>query len=234
MYNAFCKGTLAYLQCVNEDCTHVWKPPSHSPIPVKLKTAVQRPPDDDCKLNETDKGVVYTINIADPESLPKCPMCKSLARPNVSMFGDDSVSWKSQRAHAQRHRMYQFLNKFINLHTQTYDKQKTDSSAATTTGELSNKQKKRLLVLEIGCGRSIHSLRCDVELLVQTFPEVDLIRINPDVSEARIVTASQEHGAQVLLPVGAKEGLLSIGSLLGAVSRRPMRLVKSTRGDDYI
>jgi len=229
-------GTLSVLQCVNEDCTHVWQ--SANAVPVTLTTAIQGPvtgqtdnttdDDDDDNDNDNDDDNSHRLAVAEKDSLPKCSKCREIGRPNVSMFGDDNVSWKPERAHAQRARMFQFLRRYVDL--------KATSSPPDTADD--EKARKRLVIIEIGCGQSIHSLRCDVELLVQQFSNVDLIRLNPDLETPRCFEKTNRAdkgagvgagGAKVLLPVGAKDGIVGIGKLLGAVSSRPARFSHSIK-----
>eukprot|EP01091_Cochliopodium_minus_P006844 TRINITY_DN16817_c0_g1_i1.p1 TRINITY_DN16817_c0_g1~~TRINITY_DN16817_c0_g1_i1.p1 ORF type:complete len:496 (-),score=100.31 TRINITY_DN16817_c0_g1_i1:28-1515(-) len=65
-----------------------------------------------------------------------------------------------------------------------------------------------LLILEIGCGISAHSLRIETELLLQNNSNVSLVRINPFHSFLK--DDSQRSDRQVLINLGAKEGILKL------------------------
>ncbi len=80
--------------------------------------------------------------------LPRCPHCQALARPNILMF--DDAHWLAQRTEDQKNRWQAWLNKF-------------------STG--------RRVVLEIGAGTAIPTLRWLSRSLVET--GALLIRINP-------------------------------------------------------
>jgi NAD-dependent SIR2 family protein deacetylase len=95
--------------------------------------------------------------------LPACPRCGALARPNVLMFGD--MGWDSSRAHAQHVRMNAWLR-------------------AIRTA--------RLVIVELGAGRAVPSVRRTCEDLARQY-RGSLIRINPrepDVPPGQIGIAS--------------------------------------------
>jgi len=93
------------------------------------------------------------------------------------MFGDTNRTWKNSRAALQKH---VFLNWLRKVHGDFF----TDNSSEKLTRKSRRKKKTtgKLVILEIGCGISLHSLRMEVELLLQSKPseyEVNCIRINP-------------------------------------------------------
>jgi len=112
------------------------------------------------------------------EHIPLCPHCGSVARPNILMFGD--YSWLANRSHAQEERFDMFLGR--------------------------NRQR-RLVVIELGAGSAIPTIRHLSERLGQR-PGVRVIRINP--REAHI------GSPHLSLPVGALEGLTGIDACLPA------------------
>ena len=63
-------------------------------------------------------------------TLPRCPACGALARPNVLMFGDSP--WVSEVTHAQQQRYQQWL--------------------AAVLG-------KRVVIVELGAGKAIATIR---------------------------------------------------------------------------
>jgi len=124
-----CHGSLIWMQCINcED--FVWQ------IPLDSYPAV-------------DEQTFKVIN-----NIPHCPKCKGVARPNVSMFGDNNFTWVSQRSESQKDRLLSWL-KTINL-------------------------KEKFAILEIGCGVSLHSISIETEMLVNQYENAQLIRINPN------------------------------------------------------
>lgn len=126
------------MQCTSETCPEVWR--SHQ-LPTIQQACVGDGPE------------APIIPVARKGSFPKCPQCGSLARPNVSMFGDNSASWKSERADGQKARMEKFLGTYRRSHSA------------------------KLVIVEVGCGSSLHSLRCDVEILLSQIPNADLVRL---------------------------------------------------------
>eukprot|EP01122_Echinamoeba_exundans_P016166 TRINITY_DN8108_c0_g1_i1.p1 TRINITY_DN8108_c0_g1~~TRINITY_DN8108_c0_g1_i1.p1 ORF type:complete len:301 (+),score=28.02 TRINITY_DN8108_c0_g1_i1:3-905(+) len=121
----------------------------------------------------------HTVN----EEVPKCPHCnKSVVRPNVLMFGDDN--WIADRTDAQEERFHQF--------TKSLDKQTT-----------------KLLIVEIGAGTAIPTIRMTSERLARNFKQSLLVRINP--------TDSDVPEGHVSLPVGALKALMKIDKKLAAL-----------------
>lgn len=96
----------------------------------------------------------YHVNV-DPASfraqgaLPACPKCKSLARPNVLMFGD--YGFDEVRVDAQMTAYYDFL---------------TNLSGP-------------LVIVEAGAGTHIPTVRSQGEKLLRQFPGSSLVRLNP-------------------------------------------------------
>jgi NAD-dependent SIR2 family protein deacetylase len=119
--------------------------------------------------------------VVDPETfrasqpLPRCPHCDGLARPNVLMFGD--WSWIGDRHADQERRFQQWL------------------------GSLSGV---RLVVIEIGAGSAVPTVRMTSEKLARRFGGT-LIRINP--------RECQVPGGQIGIPGGASETLHEIGAV---------------------
>jgi NAD-dependent SIR2 family protein deacetylase len=85
---------------------------------------------------------------------PKCPTCAAIARPNVSMHGDTNLTYNDAVNELQKSQLQAWINQVW-------------------------KQKKKLLVIEIGCGVSLHSLRVESNCLVKRDPKnTKLVRIN--------------------------------------------------------
>lgn len=105
------------------------------------------------------------------EPLPRCPHCGGAIRPNVMMFGDDG--WNSDRTEAQTDRLLDWL-------------------------EIIGTQRGRLVVIEIGAGSAIPTVRRFSERTVLRMNR-KLIRINPREAEV--------PAGHFSLPYGALEGL---------------------------
>ena len=123
----------------------------------------------------------------DPETmhattLPSCPHCGNMSRPNVSMFGDYEFFEKPSQH--QRKRLNTWLDKL-------------------------NKENKQLVILEIGCGINPHSLRmCDGKMMSGEWKmpmfdnHVGTIRINPEQN-------THDPGT-IHINMGAKTGLKAL------------------------
>lgn len=131
-----------------------------------------------CSLTIWPNREKIPINEATMRSraIPKCIRCGGVARPNILMFGDDS--WLSDRSRQQEERYREFL--FA-------------------------QQGKRLVVIELGAGTAIPTIRATTERLGFSH-RATLIRINP--REAQI------DPPHLSLPCNALEALSTIGSLL--------------------
>lgn len=93
-------------------------------------------------------------------AVPRCPHCGAVARPNVSFFDDDEESFVADRSGAQRATLLRYL------------------------GGVTRSPAHALLVLEIGCGVSVHSLRFETAALQASGINCQLIRINPSHCDA--------------------------------------------------
>jgi NAD-dependent SIR2 family protein deacetylase len=102
-------------------------------------------------------------------SLPRCPSCGDLARPNVLMFGDGQ--WLSARTSDQEARFAAWL--------------------ARTTGE-------PLAIVEVGAGSAVPTVRWTCERLADR-RNATLIRINPREPEGPVGTISLPLGALAAL-----------------------------------
>ena len=113
-------------------------------------------------------------------NLPKCPNCKNILRPNVSMFGDYDFYEKP----------YEFIKKRM----------------LSWINEIKEKNKK-LVILEIGCGINPHSLRLNnnvplsKEFKLPLVEKCTYIRLNPE---------NEENKDVMHLNMGAKKGLKSL------------------------
>lgn len=108
--------------------------------------------------------------------IPKCPHCGAVARPNILMFGD--FSWLSERTDRQGASFRHFLNRYDD---------------------------KRLVVIEIGAGTAVSTIRRLSERLGSRRRST-VIRINP-----REPHIQYPH---IALPCTALEGLHGINNAL--------------------
>ncbi|MDK2821642.1 MAG: hypothetical protein PWP31_1607 [Clostridia bacterium] len=112
------------------------------------------------------------------EYLPKCPNCGEVARPNILMFGD--FSWISNRTMDQEKN----FSKFLQSH-----------------------QKDKIVVIEIGAGTAVPTIRNLTEQLGKQF-NTKIIRINP-----REYQIAPPH---ISLACGGLEGLQEIDKILNS------------------
>ncbi|WP_372368839.1 NAD-dependent deacetylase [Candidatus Uabimicrobium sp. HlEnr_7] len=111
------------------------------------------------------------------KQIPKCIHCKKVSRPNILMFGD--WEWISDRSDKQQHRLDDF---------EQYQ------------------SRKNTVVLEIGAGTAIPSIRHDSERRGNRDTNVTVIRINP--REPQISTP------HIAINCGALEALSGIEAAL--------------------
>jgi NAD-dependent SIR2 family protein deacetylase len=88
-------------------------------------------------------------------ALPRCPQCGALARPNVLMFAD--ADWVPQVTHEQERRYRSWL--------------------ASVRG-------RKLVILELGAGTAIATIRWHGESLAAERDRTTLVRVNPDATDA--------------------------------------------------
>ncbi len=130
------------------------------------------------------EGIDIEVDMARFEALniPLCPDCDAVARPNILMFGDRY--WKSSRT----------------------DEQETYYNAWF---ENVLKNSKKLVIIEIGAGTKIATIRSLGNALVKNYMKAAMIRINPMESEVY-----EENS--IGLNLGGLEGLKA---LLGYLMR---------------
>jgi len=117
-------GSIHYLQCINGCNEDIW---SAKDIKIDID-------------NEAFRA---------KEPLAKCPHCKSIARPNILMFGD--WGWIEKREQMQRENFIEFLSKV---------------------------EPNNLAIIEFGAGVGIPTIRDMGESLAKEYNS-DLIRVNP-------------------------------------------------------
>lgn len=155
-------GTKRLWQCIDKKCNK-----NHFPWDMNVN-----------ELPAIDPETLLAI-----KPLPKCKHCGSLARPNVSFFGDFIFNEKLTKVQSEK--LFNWLEK--------------------------NKGKK-LVIIEMGCGISVHSIRFMLKndqftmmsnewKLPRSFlskVNTNLIRINPD---------NDEDNNVVKIKLGAKKGI---------------------------
>ncbi len=109
--------------------------------------------------------------------VPRCPNCGAVSRPNILMFGD--FSWLDERTAGQRERFEEFLQDL---------------------------RGRRILVVELGAGTAIPTIRWTSERLGRG--DACVIRVNP-----REPDLAPPH---LSIPAGALEALSGIDAALGA------------------
>ena len=115
--------------------------------------------------------LINNMRLTAQSQLPKCPQCHGIARPNILMF--DDYHWQS--GHTE---------------TQEYKFQCWRDSLFSPTTHLS----KKLLVIEIGAGTEIPSVRHLSESM-----NTDVIRINPRESQGNDSVLSISTGGLIAL-----------------------------------
>jgi NAD-dependent SIR2 family protein deacetylase len=114
-------GSIHHLQCLLPCCDTIW--PNKEQIEIDEQTMRAK-------------------------SIPTCPHCHDVARPNILMFGD--FSWLDQRSRQQEESYRDFL---------------------------SRQEGKRIVVIEIGAGTAIPTIRATSERIGRA-PQATVIRIN--------------------------------------------------------
>lgn len=105
-------------------------------------------------------------------TIPRCPHCRAVARPNILMFGD--FGFNGGRIAEQQRRFESWL----------YTLKQVPA---------------RLLIIEIGAGHAVPTVRLTSEQITRQLPNASLVRINP-----RDHDVPAEHFA---IPLGGLEGI---------------------------
>ena len=114
-------GSIHHLQCLRPCCAAIW------------------PNKEEIEIDERRMRAA---------SIPACPHCHGVARPNILMFGD--FSWLDERCRAQEERYHSFLERL---------------------------QGQRIVIIEIGAGTAIPTIRATSERIGRA-PQATVIRIN--------------------------------------------------------
>jgi len=122
-------GSIHHLQCLKPCCNEIW--PNGEQLSI-------------------DTTTMRSL------SVPRCPHCNGVSRPNILMFGD--WSWLPHRTREQEDRFSRFLEDM---------------------GE------KRVAIIELGVGTAIPTIRATSERLGWRYANATAIRINPREPEIK-------------------------------------------------
>ena len=157
-----CHGSIHYMQCINNCSKRVW------------------PTNDQLNLTIDSRTNCVT------DSLPLCPDCKELARPNIVMFDD-----------------WEFAGTRYDEHFTRYGQFLSAIAAA----------KAKLLVIELGVGTVVPSGRLESESVFTDKRWIShLIRINPSADDSMIDQSwkNKSRGEALELPLDALSALTII------------------------
>lgn len=190
-----CHGSLDWLQCsavgTAEPCckSGVWRWGAAGSAALALRAATVHEDDEDemdasdrerCRRLSHDLPAVdvnsLTVDMED-DRLPRC-CCGRLARPNVSHITDTDAQIHRERKGAQEQQMVKWLRRHLDRGT-------------------------RLLIIEVGAGTSVHSMREESELLLARSTHTSIVRIDPG-------GATVPRGRGVGIEAGALEALVAI------------------------
>lgn len=123
-------GSIHHMQCTKNCTNEIWS------------------------ANETHVEVDMEAFVA--HTIPTCPDCQKVTRPNILMFGD--WFWNERRAMRQEEKYRKWLKEFTVFH-------------------------KKLAIIEIGAGSAIPTVRREGENLAKRYQNIQLVRINPTEAE---------------------------------------------------
>lgn len=126
--------------------------------------------------------------------LPRCPTTGELARPNVIMFGD--LKWCPTRIKEQEAAFHKWWN--------------------------SLPKETRLVVVEVGAGKAIPTIRYIAQEVTKDFPQATLIRINLDDSNV-----PDDLNAVSIGGMGARDALSKLDAMLGGPCAKPEAKAKA-------
>ena len=123
---------------------------------------------------ENDEIIEVEMQKFEASNIPLCPKCGKVARPNILMFGD--WHWNGKRASKQEYRYMKFR------------KENRD---------------KRIVIIEIGAGLTIPTVRLESENIAKHYKNATLIRINPEDAELNV-------NLGVSISLGGLEGIKKV------------------------
>lgn len=143
-------GSIHWLQCVTPCTEHIWRNQEELLIDEQTMRAA---------------------------TIPRCPHCGGISRPNILMFGD--WHWIGERSQQQEQCFRQYLDEH---HGHS------------------------LVVIEIGAGSAVPTIRATSERIGWNYPGATVIRVNPREPEIK--------SPHISLSCAALEALQAIDSLL--------------------
>lgn len=130
-----------------------------------------------CSIWPNDEVIPVDETSMRARHIPRCPACGEVSRPNILMFGD--WAWLPDRTRIQEHRLDTFL---------------------------ADNTDKRIVVIEMGAGNAIPTIRATSERIGWNHENATVIRINPREPDIK--------APHISMPCGALEGLRQIDALL--------------------
>ena len=141
-------GSTRWIQCAgNPRCAGVWEWPSAS---ASAST---------CSSSGGEISLDDDAKACDVQTAPRCPACGGPARANVSHEADDARDIDGAVKEPQRSRCWRFLRQF-----------RPQRKRPRALGSHADAARPLLLVLEVGCGDSVHGLRGETALLLSDHP----------------------------------------------------------------
>jgi hypothetical protein len=130
------------------------------------------------------------------------------------MFGDTNYTFNAARSNFQKTEFKRWLKRILGTSPKALkkkqvlpkeEKEEKEDCTHPACRRSARNRAPNLVILEIGCGVSLHSLRLEVELLcsLETKASVHLVRINPHHQDL-------PEGDHVAIGLGAKDALQGI------------------------
>ena len=123
--------------------------------------------------NADTKQIEIDMDKFEAINIPECKYCSSIARPNILMFGDGK--WNEKRTNQQERHYYSWI------------------SSVRSSG-------KKMVIIEIGAGSTIPTIKNEGDRLARTSDTIKLIRINPRDYEVDLKVG-------IGIPFGGYDGL---------------------------
>lgn len=180
-------GSIQYIQC--------GKKITNGKCPGVWDWPMNQPPESDIDDAKLSCGL---------ESVPRCPGCQGPARANISHFPDDGNDIDNTVKGKQKKHFLQFLRTQRQAHRQ-----------GGGGGGGGRGRGGTFVILEIGCGSSVHGLRMESELLItnhptSSIPHSHLIRIDYNLDCIPILPHThmheEEEEEEEVVVVGGREG----------------------------
>eukprot|EP01119_Soliformovum_irregulare_P022883 TRINITY_DN7900_c0_g1_i2.p1 TRINITY_DN7900_c0_g1~~TRINITY_DN7900_c0_g1_i2.p1 ORF type:complete len:248 (+),score=71.63 TRINITY_DN7900_c0_g1_i2:494-1237(+) len=159
-------GHIELWQCSDRCVSDTWTPPRDFVFDIDKESMLAHP----SPIPEGKDAHDHALNEGFSSNHPQCKFCGKLSRPAILMFGD--WGWVSDGDEGIR---WTYWNE---------------------TARKISSQGAKVVVLEIGCGKNVPTVRWNSETMSKTFPNIKVIRINPDFHLADGIDASKFQGIQ--------------------------------------